>query len=145
MRDVHKELRTAYASVLLNKITYNSRNVPVFAKYIPVTAEYPLILITNQFGVNDSSKNSFETSHTIDVEIVDRSTSGGVGSSTDDISNMVLQTLATMDQSDYPVIGTGLFITDLYMSETNELFDRDATHTYSRRVITFVNEIQEID
>jgi hypothetical protein len=142
MKDVTLSVRTAYVSRLSGAVSYLGSPVKIYGRRVPSAATFPYIYIPSQNSVDDSTKSTFSTNHNVDVEIVWRSATGMEQNIVDDLSNQVMQLIATKLVGNCPQ-PVGFINLGTKFERSTELTDYDGTYTYLRKIITFSNIIYE--
>lgn len=90
MKDPGYEIRKAYFTLLNGSLTLDGNNVPVYDR-VPPNVNTPYVVISEQTGVDDSSKGCWSTDNTILFDVVTRYKSGGGKRDSDVISNQIME------------------------------------------------------
>lgn len=135
MRDINEPLRIAYAAAL------SQISVPVYYNTLPSNVTPASYVIFRSITNNDTStKNSFDTSTTITVEIHTKNSPGNSGLSADRIADEVLQVIYPGQQANLNLSRGQVLSTQVANDVTND-YSISGQFAYVTRIITFRHQI----
>jgi hypothetical protein len=145
MRSSNIALRTKYTELLDSTITYAGVPVPAFFAFKPDDIEVKNYIIFGQINNNDTStKDTSDTSTTIQVTIFTFDEKGNDGEAVDAIANEVLQIIYP-DRHNRLDLSTGnLQVTNTELSnDFTQDYGQQADRLYLDRTITFRHTIYQ--
>lgn len=143
MKDINKELRKAYFTVLTG-ITVNGAQVPVYYMKLPTGLDISDYIVYRSITNNDvSTKNSSDTDTGVTVEI--HSYTNGIdnnGNANDEMADQVLQRLYPTPQSTLTMTG-GIISNTIVSSDVTQDFTDNANRSYISRFISFSHRVYQ--
>lgn len=145
MIDVHLPLRKAYYELLNNAVQYNSLPVPVGDELKPFAATVPVyIVLSTQTDRDQSTFQSFDSEHDINIEIVFKAQSRGNKGVLDLIASQVLNLVLPAPAQNGLPPQTGIQILCVRKTTDTDLaLALNTSNTVIRRIITFRQYIRQ--
>jgi len=138
LKDPALAIRTAYMTALSGNVSLNNAVVPVYDR-VPNTAKEPYIRVSEQTGVDFSSKSCPGQETTILFDVVTRFPQGGGKRDADIISNQVMQIViggAYPETNDFKVY-------HVQLDNVNTLEESGDTNYTVRKLIRIRNFVHE--
>lgn len=145
MIDTAHHVRKAYYSLLAGNITYNGNNVNIYDELAEDEDGDNYVILSTQIDTDTSNKQSFESTHTITIDIVTRFVTSARKYPSEDIAEQILDLVLPTPSSTGLVSPIGLQITAVKLLDSQSLsVEQFDTFKVVRKILRFQQKCVQI-